>query len=64
MLRIIAFFEIALRLQNAQILSLNSWKSVPAHLNELMQLQELYRDDHSSATFSMVAPDAISVAHF
>ena len=26
----IAFFEVALRLQNAQILSLDSWKIIPA----------------------------------
>ena len=58
---IVAFLEVVLRLQNAQILSQNSWKTVPV---PVPGSQELYEGDHSSATSSMVARVAISVAYF
>ena len=50
----IAFLEVALRLPNAQILPLDSQNAVPAYLDHLTELQELYRGVHSSATFGMV----------
>ena len=54
----IAIFEIALRLQNAQILPLDSWKAVPAHLDHLMLYTIEMYSDRSSATSSMVALDS------
>ena len=56
----IAFLEIALRLQNAQILPLDLWKAfiVPRSLDAAI------RGGHSSVTSSMVALDVISVAYF
>ena len=50
----IAFLEIALRLQNAHILPLDLWKDVPAPGSP----GTATRGDYSSATFSMVALDA------
>ena len=50
----VAFFEVVLRLQNAQILPLDSWKA-----DHLIQLQELYKGGHSSATSSMVASQLV-----
>ena len=52
----IAFLEVALRLQSAQILPLNG--RLFLFLDHLMQLQELYEGGHSSATSSMVELDA------
>ena len=50
----IAFLEVALRLQSAQILPLNSWKAFPAPGSP----DAATRAGHSSATTSKVAVDA------
>ena len=61
----IAFFEIALRLQNAQILPLNSWKAVPVPGLSNIATRAIQRLSFiSSLQHGCTGRIAISVAHF
>ena len=55
----LAFLEVALRLQNAQILPLDSWKAVPAP--DAAARAVIIISNHQ---YGCTGPVAISVAHF